>query len=153
MSYMHKQFDPKKHQRYTPKNKEKYIGKDLPIARSGLEYSFMEILDQDPKVVQWSSESFYIPYVLNGKRHRYFPDFFVKIKHPLGSEEKWVVELKPYKECKPPTISKNKSRKTKLYEKFTWQKNQAKWKAAQTWCKKMDFVFKIITEKQVFKKG
>lgn len=49
---MHKQFDPKKHQRYTPKNKDKYIGKDLPIARSGLEYSFMEILDQDPKVVQ-----------------------------------------------------------------------------------------------------
>jgi len=152
MSYMHSNYNPKKHSIFIPKNKKKYIGKQWPIARSGLEYKYMEMLDTDSKVIQWSSESFYIPYMLQRKRKHYFPDFYVRIKDPLIGEETSIIELKPFKETIPPTPGKNKSRKTKLYENFTWKKNQAKWKAARNYCNKMGWKFKIITEKDIFHK-
>ncbi len=152
MSFMHKNFDPKKHTRYIPKNKNKYKGRHYPISRSKLETKFMEIIDQDPKVVEWYSESFYISYVLNGRTKRYYPDFFVKIEDPTFGTDSWVVELKPKKETRPPIPPKStsqKSRKTKLYEKQTWEKNKAKWEYARRFCKKMGYTFKIITEKDL----
>ena len=149
---MHSVFDPKKHTRYVPKNKKKYIGKEYPICRSGLEKAFCEIIDNDPKVVEWSSESFFISYMFQNKKRKYFPDFYVKIKSPLGGEEKWIVEIKSHKETSPPTKGKRKSRKTMLNEKVTWEKNSAKWKAARRYCEKLGFEFKIITEKHIFKK-
>lgn len=151
MSFMHQNFNPKKHTKYTPKNKDKYIGKDYPICRSGLEEAICKILDEDKKVIGWSSESFYINYSFQGKIKRYYPDFFCHIKSPFG-EEKWVIEAKPDIQTRPPKKGKNKSRKTQLNEKITWEKNSAKWKSAKNYCEKLGYKFKIITEKQVFKK-
>ena len=40
----------------------------------------MSFLDNNTNVLEWSSEEHIIPYrsPLDGKVHRYFPDFFVK---------------------------------------------------------------------------
>lgn len=148
---MFNNFDPKKHRKYVPVNKSKYNGKNIPITRSSWEYDFCKILDFDPKVIKWSSESLFIPYMFGGKKKRYYPDFYVVVKLPNGDIEKWVVEIKPYVQTKPPIITKGKSKKTKLNEKITWSRNQAKWKSAQRFCKKFGYKFKIITEKQLYK--
>ena len=150
MSYMHTKFNPKKHSKFVPKNTKKYVGKYYPICRSGLEKAFCETLDSDPKVVEWSSESFYINYMFQGKMHRYFPDFYAKVRLPTGAEDIWVVEIKHSSESKPPTKGK-KSRKTILNEKHKWEKNVAKWQAAKRFCNKMGYTWKVITEKQLFK--
>ena len=147
---MSNNYDPKRHHLYTPVNKDKYIGRKNPVCRSTWERDFCYLLDHDRRVVEWSSEALYIPYMLNGKRKHYYPDFYVKIKKPNGYE-KWIVEIKPYIQTQPPKKGKNKSRKTKLNEKLTFDKNIAKWKAAKRFCKKMGYEFKIITEKQLYK--
>ena len=57
------------------------------IYRSSWEYKFYEMVDITPTVKEWGSEEIIIPYIspVDGKRHRYFPDFYVKIgKEILG---------------------------------------------------------------------
>ena len=60
-----------------------------------------------------------------------------------------MVEVKPRKQTMVP---KKKSRVTKsyLYEMKTYQVNQAKWQAAEEWCKDRRIEFKIITEEDLF---
>ena len=70
------------------------------IYRSSWEYKFMKWCDVTPTVQEWGSEEIIIPYIspVDGKRHRYFPDFYVKIQG-----RKYLVEVKPLKqtmECK-----------------------------------------------------
>lgn len=151
MSKLSWSYNPKKHTIYYPKNKEKYIGKKNPICRSSWETTFCEILDKDPKVISWSSESIVIPYILEGKRHNYYPDYFVKVMLSNNTIESWIVEIKPYIQTKPPIKGRNKNRKTLMNEKITWKKNVAKWKSAKNFCDKMGYRFKIITEKQLYK--
>ena len=52
------------------------------IYRSSWEYKFMKWCDATPTVQEWGSEEIIIPYIspVDGKRHRYFPDFYVKIE-------------------------------------------------------------------------
>jgi len=150
MSYMSRVFDPKRHEKYKPKNPDKYIGKDYPIVRSGLEKAFCEMVDNNKNIIEWSSEPLYIPYMLQNKKKRYFPDFWLKVRTAMG-ECIWLVEIKHSNECHPPKKGKNKARKTLLNEKYTWEKNLAKWKAAKRYCNKMRWEFKIITEKELFK--
>ena len=152
MSYMSSQFDPKRHSIYIPKNKEKYTGNDNPICRSSWETVLCRYLDNNSNVLEWSSENIEIPYMFQGKKHRYFPDFYAKILNSTGTLEKWVIEVKPYKETHPPLKRGKKSHKTLLHEKVTWEKNKAKWVSAKRFCKKMGYMFKIITEKELFGK-
>ena len=51
----------------------------------------MVYCDRNEKIVEWGSEEFFIPYrsPLDGKIHRYFPDFYVKVKTPRGMK-KWI---------------------------------------------------------------
>ena len=151
MSKLNWSYNPKKHDIYYPANKDKYIGKSNPITRSKWEYDFCKLIDHDERVLEWSSENLYIPYMLYGKQKRYYPDFMVKIKTANGKIERWIVEIKPYVQTKPPAKGKRKARKTLMNEKLTWEKNVAKWKAAQKFCDKMGCKFKIITEKQLYR--
>ena len=59
-----------------------------------------------------------------------------------------MIEVKPKRQTQPP---KQKSRITKgyLYEAKTYAVNQAKWKAANEWCKDRLLEFKIITEDEL----
>jgi hypothetical protein len=90
--------------------------------------------------------------MFQGKKHRYFPDFYAKIVNNNGKIEKWIIEVKPYKETHPPLKRGKKSHKTLLHEKVTWEKNKAKWISAKRFCKKMGYSFKIVTENELFGK-
>lgn len=104
-------------------------------------------LDENPNVIGWSNEEIIIPYLspVDGRWHRYFPDFFVKVKNRQGIEESLILEVKPKSQASPP---KMKSRVTRQYiqEVANWGVNEAKWKAATEYCKDKNWKFNIITE-------
>ena len=59
--------------------------------------------------------------------------------------KKWVVEVKPKSQCKPPRVPKRKTRKY-LNEVRTFAINEAKWMNAKEWCKDRNMEFIILTE-------
>ena len=137
--------------RYTPINKHKYRG-DISniIWRSSWEFCFLRWCDMNPSVLEYSSEETIIPYrcATDGKIHRYFCDFRIKIKTTTGDVKTYLVEVKPYKETLPPKEPTRKSRRY-LQESFTYIKNQSKWEAARQYCADRGWHFIIITEKEL----
>ena len=124
----------------------KYKGDSRNVVfRSSWEYKFMQWCDSRSVVEEWGSEEIAIPYIspVDGKRHRYYPDFYVKVRG-----KKYIVEVKPFRQTKEP---KTQKRLTKSYinEVFTWGVNQAKWKAATEFCKDYGMEFMLITEKEL----
>lgn len=107
----------------------------------------MNWLDQNPSILTWASEELTIPYVspVDGKWHRYFPDFLVKVKTQDGKTKTMMLEIKPKKQAQPPEPQK---RITKRYitEVATYGVNQAKWKAATEYCLDRGWEFKVLTE-------
>ena len=59
-----------------------------------------------------------------------------------------MIEVKPFKQTKPPRKRK-KVTQSYLYECKTYATNQAKWEAADEWCKDKRIEFKIITEREL----
>lgn len=111
-------------------------------------------LDNHPDVLEWSSEEIIIPYrsPIDGKLHRYFPDFYVKKKNTDGTVEKVLIEVKPASQVKQPVIQETKTKKpTRKYitEVSTWVVNQAKWKAAKDYCDDRQWKFMLMTEKEL----
>lgn len=147
--WIQKKYDPRKHTKFIPKNKEKYKGKYWPVCRSQWEYAFANICDRDPRIIEWTSESISISYMFRGQKKTYYPDFFIKIINKQNKIDKYLIEIKPAKECGPPT-KKGRKRATYLKEHETWEKNKAKWEAAKRVCKKMGWNWKILTEKELF---
>lgn len=138
--------------KFRPKNPQKYKGDPTNIVyRSSYELKFMNYCDLNESVNQWRSEEFFIPYKspLDGKVHRYFPDFFVKYKDKNGNDRTLVVEIKPEKELKMPPVNPQKRTKSWAYQVQTWAKNQAKWEAAKEWCEDRNYEFRILTEKEL----
>jgi|TARA_B110000211_G_C13972376_1_gene505563 hypothetical protein len=136
--------------KYNPTNGEKYVGNTKNIVyRSMWERRFMKYCDENPEVLSWSSEELVIPYLspVDRKLHRYFPDFLIKVKRG-DKTQTIVIEVKPKKETKPPKKKKTITPRY-LYEMKTWSVNEAKWKAANTFCLDRKWEFKIITEDQV----
>ena len=135
--------------KFNPKNPNKYKGNPTNIVfRSSWERDFMIYCDTNEDIVQWSSEEIVIPYVspLDNRYHRYFPDFFIKKKDNTCV----IVEIKPHKETQEP---KNKSsKKTYIHEATTYLVNQAKWKAAEEFCKDQKWNFMVMTEKTLYGK-
>ena len=137
--------------RYNPANPKKYKGNPQNIIyRSLWERKFMVYCDTNDKVLEWGSEEIIIPYVSpwDGKVHRYFPDFYIKVKQSSGKLKKFIIEVKPKKQTKPP---KPVERKTKRWinEVRTFGINEAKWKHATKWCKDNNMEFKILTEEEL----
>jgi TnsA endonuclease N terminal len=111
----------------------------------------MSYLDAHKDVLEWASEEFSIPYVspIDGRVHRYFPDFWIKQRNrTTGAVEIRVIEVKPAKQTKPPPAQ---TRRTKRYinEVVTWGINEAKWKAATNYCNHRGWIFSIMTEKEL----
>ena len=137
--------------KFHPTNKRKYKGDVTNIIyRSLWEKQFMKYCDEHPSVEEWGSEEIIVPYIspIDGKRHRYFPDFYVKVRTKENKIKKWVVEVKPKSQCKPPRVPKRKTRKY-LNEVRTFAINEAKWTAALHFCKRHDCEFRILTEKEL----
>lgn len=107
----------------------------------------MIYLDDHPHVLQWSSEEFSIPYrsPIDGKVHRYFPDFWVKKKLNEAKTEILVIEVKPRAQTIQPVVQKKINRRY-LTEVKTWGINSAKWTAAEEFCKDKNWKFVIFDE-------
>lgn len=136
---------------FKPRNPAKYRGDPSNIIyRSRWELKFMSYLDSHPHVLEWSSEEFSIPYrsPVDGKIHRYFPDFLVKKIDKDGTITREVVEIKPFKETQPPAVQK-KQTKQYIREVYTWGVNSAKWDAARQFCADRKWKFSIFTEHEL----
>lgn len=141
---------------YTLKHPEKYKGDpDKVIYRSSWELQFFSFLDNNTKVLQWSSEEIAIPYLkpTDGRMHKYYPDIFVCYENRNG-EIKWeLIEIKPIQQTRSP----RKNSKHAIYEQLTYAVNTAKWLAAKAWCEYQSMAtgktitFRLVTEVQIFK--
>ena len=72
----------------------------------------------------------------------------MKVRESNGSIKKYVIEVKPLKQCSPP---KKPKRQTPRYikEAYTYAINQTKWKEAREFCSDRQWQFKVITEKEL----
>lgn len=133
---------------FTPKNPHKYVGKHAPKYRSGWELTFMTFCDSNEHVHHWASEAIKIPYrsPLDGKIHQYIPDFFVVYQNKFGKNVAEVVEIKPKKQSL--VESKASSR-----DRLVVAVNHAKWASAMAYCKNQGYVFRVITEDDLFRNG
>ena len=138
--------------RYLPTNPKKYRGNPSRIIyRSLWERKLMVYCDRNEKILEWGSEEVIIPYLSpwDNKLHRYFPDFYMKVKQNSGGIKKFIIEVKPKNQCKPPV--KNPKRKTKKWynDVKNYVINEAKWKSANEFCLDNGMEFKILTEEHL----
>lgn len=148
------------------------------IYRSSYELKFIEYLEravQSGKVKRWGSEITAIPYYdSKGKKHRYFPDFYVELieniskneldsldkNQPDGSDNfsgnvrKILLEIKPKNQTKninEQIAGKNLSLRSRKYLTNTYDINVRKWRVAQELCSQKGIEFKIITENTIWR--
>lgn len=132
---------------FKPRNPAKYEGDYKNIQyRSSWELRCMNWMDSSQHIIKWSSEETIIPYMspVDNKFHRYFIDFKIKVQTNSGIKV-YLLEVKPSKEMAPPN-SKNRRKSVYLNEVATYHVNQAKWKAADLYCKDRGWEFKVINE-------
>ena len=137
--------------KYKPLRPYKYKGDPTKIIyRSLWERKFMQYCDDNMNILEWGSEEMYVWYKspIDNRAHRYFPDFYIKVKENGGKIKKYIIEVKPKKQTKAPPKPK-KQTKSYLREAFEFAKNKAKWKAANEWCLDRGFEFKVLTEKEL----
>ena len=135
--------------KYIPKKPEKYRGNVQKIIyRSLWERKFMVYCDTSNSIIEWGSEEVIIPYLSpwDGRVHRYFPDFYIKVKQSDGKIKKMIIEVKPKKQCSPPISQPKRKTRRWFNEVKTWGVNEAKWKYATSWCLNNGMEFKILTE-------
>jgi hypothetical protein len=134
--------------KYQPSYPQKYKGDPRNIIyRSLWERKFMKYCDLNENILEWGSEEIPLPYrsPVDNKIHRYFPDFYIKVKESNGQIKKYLIEIKPKKQTVEPKVQKRKT-KGYIYEVIEYAKNQAKWKAAEEFCEDRQWQFKILTE-------
>jgi len=137
--------------RFVPTNFAKYMGNTQNIIyRSSYEYRFMKWCDLNKNVLEWGSEEIVVPYVSpkDNMLHRYFVDFFIVVQTKTGERKKYLIEVKPYRFTQEPVVPKRKTQRF-LSEVFQWAINNAKWKAATEYSKKMGWEFMLITERDL----
>jgi len=138
--------------KYEPKNPNKYIGNvSNIICRSTWERKFCKYLDENQNIINWSSEELKIPYIssIDKRVHNYYPDFVFEAKTNSIDTQIFIIEIKPKKQTVKPTPKKNK--KAYLNECITYETNTCKWKAAKIFCENKRWIFKILTEDDLFK--
>lgn len=136
--------------KFQPKNPGKYKGNlDNIVFRSSWELRVMKYFDENPSILEWSSEEIAIPYIspIDRRYHRYFPDFLIKTS-VNGKILTNLIEVKPYSQTIEPK-RKRKITKQYLTEVTTWGVNQAKWKSAREYCADRNWNFQILTEKEL----
>ena len=137
--------------KYQPSYPKKYKGDPKNIVyRSLWERKFMVYCDKNENILEWGSEEVVVPYrsPVDNRYHRYFPDFYIKVRESTGKIKKMIIEIKPYKQCIEPKVKKTKT-KGYIYEVVEYAKNQAKWKAAKEWCLDRGYEFKVLTENEL----
>lgn len=128
---------------------DKYVGLKVPTYRSSWEWSFMRFCDTNESVQKWASEAVRIPYrdPLTGKATVYVPDFFIQYVDKTNKIIVELIEIKPASQTILERVGKNK------YNQAQFVKNQAKWSAANIWCKQQGIKFRILNENDLFQNG
>ena len=137
--------------KYKPTRPYKYKGDPTNIIyRSLWDRKFMQYCDDSLNILEWGSEEIYMWYrsPIDNRPHRYFPDFYIKVREQTGKIKKYIIEVKPQRQTKPPAKPKRQT-KGYLREAFEFAKNKAKWNAAKDWCDDQGYEFKIFTEKEL----
>jgi len=137
--------------KYRPSHPQKYKGNPTNIIyRSLWERHFMKYCDNNSNILEWGSEEIVLPYIspIDNRVHRYFPDFYIKVKENNGKIKKYIIEIKPKRQCMEPKVQQKKT-KGYIYEVYEYVRNQAKWKAAEEWCKDRKWEFKVLTENEL----
>ena len=111
---------------YNIVNKSKYAGTELPKYKSSFEARMMWWLDTNKNVTKWAYEPFFIEYymtlpkgfephlaeILDGKKHKYYIDFYVELIDVNGIKTCYIIEIKPKKMLFRPAVPKKKTKKT-----------------------------------------
>lgn len=137
--------------KYKPSHPEKYQGNpNNIICRSSWERVFCKWCDTNPNILRWASEEFSIPYIspVDGRLHRYYPDYLIEFRDSSGKVKKQIIEVKPKKQTQPPKPGVRVT-KSFLYEASMYEKNMAKWAAATEFAKDNGIEFRIITEDEL----
>jgi hypothetical protein len=135
--------------RFTCTQPEKYVGSKVPTYRSSWEWSFMNMCDTHPNITNWASESVKIPYKdpLTGRQTVYVPDFLIQYEDKHGKKRTELIEIKPANQMIKERVGKN------AYNQAQFVKNQAKWTAANAWCRQNGIIFRVINEGDIFHNG
>ena len=99
--------------KYSPSYPRKYKGDPTNIVyRSLWERKFMVYCDLNENILEWGSEEIVMPYrsPVDGRVHRYFPDFYIKVKESTGRIKKMIIEIKPKRQCSPPSKPKKQTK-------------------------------------------
>jgi len=136
---------------FVPQNPQKWfiskhgLGGGRIKYRSSWERKFMAWADLNPNVIMVASEEVVIPYKspIDGRIHRYYIDFYVKVKRDNKIVE-ILIEVKPNKETKPPRKKQNQRRYLK--ECRTYAINIKKWEAAREFAENRGMEFVILDE-------
>ena len=133
---------------FEPKNPQKYIGSFPIIFRSAWELTLMNVCDEHPNILQWASESIKIPYQdpLTGKQRTYIPDFFIVYLDKNGQTHGEIIEIKPLSQSVVEAVRSKRDAAALIY-------NQAKWTAAEDWCRRNGLRFRIMTENQLYRQA
>ena len=128
---------------------EKYVGTKMPTYRSSWEFQFMKFCDTHKSVQKWASEAISIPYKdpLTGRQTIYIPDFFIQYVDKNSTMHVELIEVKPASQTILERVGKNK------YNQAQYVKNQAKWAAANIWCKQQGIKFRVLNENDMFHNG
>ena len=137
--------------KFRPRFPKKYKGDASKIVyRSSWEARCMNYFDLNENILWWASEEVIIPYKspIDGRYHRYYPDFVINVKQRDGKTKTLMIEVKPENQKNAPKV---RARKTKKYinEVVTYAVNQAKWDAATEYCNDRMWEFKVLTEKDM----
>lgn len=135
--------------KFYPKNTQKYIGLSSPTYRSSWELTFMNFCDTNPNILKWASEAIRIPYrnPFNGKQTVYVPDFFIQYIDKNNKIQIDIIEIKPANQQLLEKVGKNK------VNQALFIKNQAKWKAADLYCKQQGIRFRVLNENDIYHQG
>ena len=137
--------------KFRPRFPKKYKGDASKIVyRSSWEARCMNYFDLNENILWWASEEVIVPYKspIDGRYHRYFPDFVINVKQRDGKTKTLMIEVKPENQKNAPKV---RARQTKKYinEVVTYAVNQAKWDAATEYCNDRMWEFKVLTEKDM----
>lgn len=132
---------------FLPTNPNKYLGTTPPVYRSSWEHDFCKTCDLNPAIISWVCEPFSISYMspLDGKTKQYWPDFLIQYIDKNGTVKTQLIEIKPYKQTQM-TMARTKK------DKMTVMVNYAKWQYAVLYCQQNGIEFKVLTEKDLYKR-
>mgnify|MGYP000297774653 CR=1 FL=1 len=135
--------------KYTLTNPDKYVGGKTPTYRSSWEFAFMRFCDLNENVEQWASEAIRIPYrnPLSGKQTIYVPDFFIVYVDKNSKKHVELIEVKPSNQTFKESLGRSKT------NQLHYVVNQAKWAAANSFCKQKGMTFRIVNEGDIFHQG